>query len=121
MEELFDDLVGFLMTEEEEVVQTNTAAETLASEGNGDHITMPTGMISSSNNGTDDCQDQLEETDWYTQYSDLQYHPSNDIQPDNLLTDVNGSFQENGLIDQYIHAETAWLLQQQAANNNCQD
>ncbi|KAI3890430.1 hypothetical protein MKX03_037219, partial [Papaver bracteatum] len=134
MEDLFDDLVGFLMTEEE-VVQTNTVAETLASEGNDDHMIMPTEMISSFNSGTD-CQDQLEEAGWYTQCSDLHYpdhlgeelmlynttHPSNDIQPNNLLTDVNGSFQENdGLIDQYIHDETTWLLQQQAADNNCQD
>ncbi|KAI3852482.1 hypothetical protein MKW92_030182, partial [Papaver armeniacum] len=135
MEDLFDDLVGFLMTEEEEVVQTNTAEETLASEGNDDQITMPTGMISSFSNGTDDCQDQPEEADWYTQYSDLQYpdhlgeermmyntnHPSNDIQPDNLYTDVNGFFQENdGLIDQYINDETTWLLQQQAADDGHQ-
>ncbi|KAI3936918.1 hypothetical protein MKW92_043761, partial [Papaver armeniacum] len=135
MEDLFDDLVGFLMTEEEELVQTNTAEETLASEGNDDHITMPIGMISSFSNGTDDCQDQPEEADWYTQYSDLQYpdhlgeermmyntnHPSNDIQPDNLLTDVNGFFQENdGLIDQYINDETTWILQQQAADDGHQ-
>ncbi|KAI3980335.1 hypothetical protein MKX01_003874 [Papaver californicum] len=128
MEELFQDLVGFLM---DEGVPTDNAAEILAGEGNDDHM-MPTGTISSFSNGIDDHE---LEADWYTQFPELHLpdhhefgeehiyddHPSNsDIRSDNILLDVNDYFQENDcLIDQYIQDVTGPLQQQ--ANNNCHD
>ncbi|KAI3889826.1 hypothetical protein MKX03_033864, partial [Papaver bracteatum] len=126
MEELFEDLVGFLMHEE---VQTDNAAEILAGEGNDDHM-MPTGTISSFSNGIDDHE---LEADWYNQYPELHFpdphqfgeevmydsQQSSDIRSDNLLLDVIGYFQENDfLIDQYIHDATLTEPQQQQADIN---
>ncbi|KAI3923315.1 hypothetical protein MKW98_026908, partial [Papaver atlanticum] len=121
----------------EEAVQKSNAVETLASEGNDDHMVPATETISSFSNGTDYHVQLEEEANWYAQISDLHLfdhhqnhlgedlfmydnnHPSSDIRPNNLSLDVNGYFQENdGLIDHSIDDETTWPLQQQPADNN---